>query len=478
MKKSVIILAAVALAAACSPEENTVVLPSSKVFRASIEQGTRTYTENGKVYWYNGDAISIFDKGNSSSDNVKYTYGGETGTTSGTFTSATALPVSIQTLQYIYGVYPYMSDNIILEEGKVIAYIYPSQDYDYDSFGDGSNAMVAVSENESLQFKNVAGYLNVRLYGDNSKKLKSVQVESNGGEYICGDALVEITPEAEPVISPYPGNGYANKAATVSFDYYDTDVFLDPSSPLDVWVALTPGVIQSGITVTVTAIDGSKFSVVNNNPLTIKRGVCTPTAPLEVTFPVVDANYLDAFTGVYTFNTTSPWNDDCTGTLQLLAYDSPLGNVAFYGSIDGYLETLFYGQCGVDGIITVPSGQIVGIYTEEEVDYDVKLYVASSSGYYSEDIPFTVTADHEMTYVYGQYGYALGLVMCLDDVPQMWYDRLTVNSIVYVPSSAVASYAKARGYDTAKGLNNFRKGNNSVPELAITKQLSSKIIAK
>lgn len=342
MKKSVIILAAAWLVAACAPKEALNVI-SSKVFRASLEQSTRTYTENGKVCWYNGDAISIFDQGNSSSDNVKYTYDGEDGTTAGDFSTSSLVPVPSGNLVNTYGIYPYLSDNIVLGEGQVIAYIFPSQSYEYDSFGDRSNPMVAASaDHQSLEFKNAAGYLNVRLYGDNSTAISSVRVESNNGEYIAGDVLVSIEPGEIPTIAPYPDNGYAVTAATVSFANLNNDVYLDASTPLDVWVALTPGTISSGIKVTVNGANGRSFEVSNTNPLTIKRGVCTPTAPLEVVFPAPETwhhagtvDWTDAFLapwfglGPVTYTVDFDESDETPGRYRL---------VNVYGEANPYNE--------------------------------------------------------------------------------------------------------------------------------------------
>ena len=205
MKKYVVILAAACLAVACTSKETPEVL-SSKVFNASIEPETKTYTEAKKVYWYAGDAVSIFDKGNTENDNVKYTYAGEDGTTRGPLTTQN-LVVASNSLQYTYGIYPYYSDNLVLSEGKAVAYIDPKQDYEVDSFGDGANAMVAVSaDNRTLEFKNVAGYLKLRLYGDNSTPIQAIQVANvadsielrtlfgNGFPEMMKEMLISILP--------------------------------------------------------------------------------------------------------------------------------------------------------------------------------------------------------------------------------------------------------------------------------------------
>ena len=290
MKKIVLFALAAVILAACTPKDNVSVAPSAKKFYASIEQSTRTYTEGGKVCWINEesftDAVSIFNQG---STNVKYLFDGETGATQGELVPAEDSAEPEGKYDYIYAVYPYADYVELQAEGLLYAYLAPNQSYSGDTFSIyGGNPMVAVSETESLQFKNLAGFLKLRLYGDDSTAISSVVVSSNKGEYIAGDILVSIAPGEDPEMEVYDGAGYANKSASVSFT--DSYVFLDPSEPLDVWVSLVPGTLSEGITVTVTGVNGASFEYSSSNPLTIKRGVCTATAPLEVKFS--EMNYL------------------------------------------------------------------------------------------------------------------------------------------------------------------------------------------
>lgn len=459
MKKFVFVFAIALLSASCARKEEVQNSFIPKVFHASIEESTRTYTEGGKVYWINGDKISLFDHSAATGGGVEYSYTGETGTLQGDFT--TTAPASAPgSLAYNYAVYPYASWNELSADGIILTYIDPSQIYAGNTFGYsysmkmGVNVMAAVSENETLLFRNLCGFLKLRLYGSGTTALRSVTVKSNDGEYIAGDIKATLVPGAEPVVVPFTDFGYAVSSASVSFTG-ENPVYPGASeaSALELWFALTPGTISGGITVTATDENGSTFSATSTNPLAIKRGVCTTAKALEVVFPEVDEHYLDAYTGTYTFNTTSPWEEDgLTGDLSMLAYDNELGNVVFYGSIDGNLQTIFGAQCDVDGTITVPYGQKVGTCTYQGTEYDVCIVVAGLSGssyqYYDADLLFSVTAEHKMTYTYGT-SYPIGLMMVLDGTPRMWYDVLTVNSIVYSPSASVSSFAAAGGYDVS-----------------------------
>ena len=442
MKKFVVILAAAGMVAACTSKDTPEVIPS-KVFKASIEQGTRTYTENHKVYWYHEDAISIFDRGNAEADNVKYTFAGEDGATSGAFTAAAEAPRPSGTLQNTYGVYPYLEDNIILSEGKVIAYILPRQYYEVDSFSDAANAMVAASsDHQTLEFKNVAGYLKLRLYGDNSTPIQGVIVESNNGEYIAGDVLVEMLPGETPVISPYPENEFASTYATVSLPT-SPEISLNPSSssPLDVWVALTPGTIESGITVTVVGTDEREFTYKNTKPLTIKRGTCTSTAPLEVTFPEVHEDletkaYIEEnLAGNYIFNITAGYDSQVYENAITISYKFKVNsNVHLEGTfIDCYLSV----DATFDpmtGLLQIPSDKASVIIPKETPIVGYLMYVSGQS-IMDSPVSFSLRRPHTLTHT---SRYTIYIIYVSGNSAYGWDWVKTLNSITYQGSASSA----------------------------------------
>ncbi|MBQ7623622.1 MAG: hypothetical protein IJS66_07790, partial [Bacteroidales bacterium] len=203
MKKFVFVFALALLSASCARKEEVQNSFIPKVFHASIEESTRTYTEGGKVYWINGDKISLFDHRSADDGGVEYSYTGETGTLQGDFTTAsTALAPG--SLAYNYAVYPYASWNAVSEDGSIITYIDPLQIYAGNTFGysystkTGVNVMAAVSENETLLFRNLCGFLKLKLYGSGTTALREVTLKSNDGEYIAGDIKATLVPGAEP----------------------------------------------------------------------------------------------------------------------------------------------------------------------------------------------------------------------------------------------------------------------------------------
>ncbi len=454
MKKFVVILAAAGMVAACTSKETPEVIPS-KTFKASIEQETRTYTENHKVCFYQDDAISIFDRGNAETDNVKYTFAGEDGATRGVFTASSEAPKPSGSLKNTYAIYPYLSDNLVLSEGKVIAYIIPRQNYAENSFSDGANAMVAASaDHQTLEFKNVAGYLKVRLYGDNSTPIQGVVLESNSGEYISGDVLVEMLPGETPVISPYTENGYASTYASVSITSSDISLNPSSSSPLDIWVALTPGTIESGITVTVVGADEREFTYKSTTPLTIKRGTCTSTAPLEVTFPEIQEDletkaYIEEnLAGNYIFNITAGYDSQVYENAITISYKFKVNsNVHLEGSfIDCYLsvDATFDPQTG---LLQIPSDKASVIIPKETPIVGYLVYV-SGQNIMDSPVSFSLRRPHTLTH---SSRYSIYIIYVSGDSAYGWDWVKTLNSITYQGSASNAPRLVGEDRATVRG---------------------------
>lgn len=283
MKKFAVIIAAAWLVAACSLKEAVNVpspsIVSSKVFHAQIES-SRTFVNDHNVCWSRNDSIAIFDF---NTYKAVYYYAGEDGAVKGDFiASPHNNPGDADALPLVYALYPYNEWSSVDEDGYIDAYFPSQQEYEPGSFGPESNVMVAASTDESLSFKNASGYLKLRLYGEHSTPLYYVEVASNDGEPLSGWGYVHTTLNDDPVVEME--DGFTNDYALV-YDSYGQMVLGDSAdAPLDIWFALPPGTIQSGITVTVMDYVDKKTSFSTSNPLTIKRGVCTSTAPVRVDF--------------------------------------------------------------------------------------------------------------------------------------------------------------------------------------------------
>ncbi|MBO4475141.1 MAG: choice-of-anchor J domain-containing protein [Bacteroidales bacterium] len=284
MKKVFVILAAAWLVAACAPKEElkAPVKSQPKVFVASVEQTTRAYVDGTSVCWENdgsyADEISIFDKND---ENICYVYSGTDGATSGSFTiDPNATPAGGNALSSVYSAYPY-SDYHEAQEGVMLYWLNPNQSYAYDSFG--ICPMVAVSDNTDLEFKHICGFLRIPLLGVADSHFVSVEVQNNDDEAISGD--IYVVPSADEAPELYLGltqYAYSYVDASLPSGYI---MPLNPTTAVNVWLAIPPTTFNNGITLTVTDYDGRSFKLTSSNKLEIKRGVCKTTAPVNVVYP-------------------------------------------------------------------------------------------------------------------------------------------------------------------------------------------------
>ena len=239
---------------------------------------TRTYVEQERyMRWNAGDEVSFFPV----TYNVRYRFAGETGATEGSFDKVTTATVSGSALANCYGVYPYRQSTSINSSG-VISYELPAEQlYAENSFGVGANTMVAVTSNKTdntLRFKNLCGYLKLKLYGENIE-VKSIVIEGNNGEKIAGAATIRASYGGVPSVT------MASNATTVVTMNCGDGVALgkDKSNATQFWFALPVTTFEKGITITVTDTEGNKFTKSTNKSVAIERNLVQPMAALEVT---------------------------------------------------------------------------------------------------------------------------------------------------------------------------------------------------
>lgn len=277
-----LLLSFVILISGCTQEELRNSQPDfldGRTFTASFEQDhTRTYVEDGNLLrWTAGDQISLFD-GNTL--NRQYKFDGETGDNSGTFSIVSKPFGTGNALSTNYAVYPYSSEVKITETGVITATLPAEQSYAYDSFGLGANTMVAVTkdiDDTFLKFKNVCGYLKIRLYGDDIM-VKSISLTGNNNEGLAGKA--SITP------------AYGDEPKVVMFDEATSSITLNCGEGIKIgstaetatafWIAVPPTAFERGFEITVADISGKTFTKSTSNEITVERNVIKPMKAFEV----------------------------------------------------------------------------------------------------------------------------------------------------------------------------------------------------
>lgn len=287
MKKSLLLMEVLFLLASCSPDLGQMSTYDQKtinkkpVFYATIETppvpNTKTFADSQmRVLWNEGDQISIFNK---ITYNQGFTFDGEDGDTAGGFNPFTTLPSfgSWGDLDYVYAVYPYSTKTKSDYDGNLTVILPAEQSYKTSSFGIGANTMVAVTTDSRLRFKNIGGYLSLRLYGDNTN-VSSVTIKGNNGEKISGKANVSISLGSTPIT--IMDNSATDEITIVCNPA--VQLGSDADHYTDFWFVIPPVTFSNGFTVIVEDDRGGIFEQRTSRTLTISRNQLEWMNPLKV----------------------------------------------------------------------------------------------------------------------------------------------------------------------------------------------------
>lgn len=245
-----------------SVQDDTVDLP---VFHATTgHQSTKTAIDAAlNILWQEGDEISIFPKTNS---NIKYKLSEGAGSTSGTFNPDPAANPGGNVITQNIAVYPYSSSISLTENSgdadPVIKGIkIPSiQKYYKDTYDPKALIMLAKSDNEQLDFKNMDGILEIQLTGNAT--IKSITVKGNNNEMIAGDTDLKIETNNQ-----YSLENYSQDFATV---ISEEGVTLS-DSPTTFRIVLHPTDFTQGFTVTIIDTEGMQMEKTTSTQCEIKR---------------------------------------------------------------------------------------------------------------------------------------------------------------------------------------------------------------
>ena len=279
---NIVLLASLVMLAGCVKEVEQDLSNVEDSMRYSVltagfaDYQTKTYVEEGKyLRWHANDRITAFF-GNTL--NRQYEFEGEDGDNSGSFRyiSSGVLETG-NDIDRIYAVYPYDKSIKYIEGGKIQLSLPAVQNYEEKSFGKGANTMVAVTadvEDTFLPFKNVCGYLKLRLKGEVA--VKSIEISGNTGEKISGKAMVTLVKGVAPEL-------VMSEDATenVKLDCGD-GVELSADDEKEFWFALPETTFENGISVVVETTTGTRYAKCTKNKIPIVRNQIQPMAALSV----------------------------------------------------------------------------------------------------------------------------------------------------------------------------------------------------
>lgn len=282
------------LLAGCA-KENSGIEPSEQVSTrldrvyANFEQlDTRTYADGRKILWSADDRITVFAKSNA---NVEYRFEGKTGDAEGAFMRVSADDASQYAIAHNVAVYPYSASTTIDNQEVVEFAFADTQSYAEESFGLGSNVMVARSDDATFSFKNCCGYLKLQLYGDAT--ISRIVLSGNGGEVLAGRATITLPQSGVPDMKMADGSTTltldCGRGVTLGGDKY---------KPVAFWFALPPMIFSRGITVEIYDMEGRCITKSTSNEVSIERNIIQPMSGFEVAFADVESD-MSAMEGVW-----------------------------------------------------------------------------------------------------------------------------------------------------------------------------------
>ena len=258
----------VLLLMACSPYENSDAggKDGKSYIGTIVDVISRVYMDADLSLHYNGsDAISLF----STTTNSKYIFIGKQGDSSGEFVREGVQGSSGKSLGRTYALYPYNKSTSISSDGVISSTLAADQIYAENSVGRGANMMVAVTSSKKdnqLNFKNLCSYICVELYGKNVL-LKSLKLQTNGGEKVAGDLIVRSSSDSAPEATAAQG---AVDMMTLNLN---GGVKLSESGtePTKFYFATLPTTLSAGFTITATNAEGNVFTVKEEGKVVLER---------------------------------------------------------------------------------------------------------------------------------------------------------------------------------------------------------------
>ena len=238
---------------------------------------TKVYADTGlKVLWNADDRISMFDK---TTYNYQYKFLGNDGDASGEFEKLPASGfITGNNVNYYFAIYPYNKKNKLNNDGTYFTVTLPAeQTWKANSFGVGANTMVAASEDKMLLFKNVGGYLSLRLYGK-GVSVSQIILQGNSGEPIAGKATVAMSVGGTPVTTM--DNTATGEISLVCEPAVELGATAEQYT--DFWFVVPPVTFTKGFTVMVMDSEGNQFTVTTGKSFTVVRSQLDWMNPLEV----------------------------------------------------------------------------------------------------------------------------------------------------------------------------------------------------
>ena len=360
MRKLFTLISSICIVLSCTMED---VLVSSQndviddIFYATFEDygvGSRTYLDsNVKLLWHEDDRISLFR----TTLNEQFRFTGSTGDNSGGFSLIENDDwVTGNEISTNYAVYPYDASTRLSNEEIIHLSMPAVQNYAENSFGRGANTMVAASESSSskfLPFRNLGGYLIIKLYGENTV-IKNIELEGNNNEVLAGPATAEAKYGYLPLVTMSEDG-----AKCITLDCGDgVQLGTTAETATQFWIVVPPITFEKGFSLKITDIYDNITTKSTAKSQTIVRNEVKSMAGFNVAFegegedPIVPANDEIYYTNGSSTEAIVPLNVfDANVVSNTYDVTKQCWVIKFDNTITTIGERAFYNRSGLTSII-------------------------------------------------------------------------------------------------------------------------------
>ena len=234
---------------------------------AEGEESRTTLTDNngGKVVWSEGDTIAAISE-------------------DGTVTECPATEIEADKATFKvptdtkYAIYPFVEGISFDKSTKTLAYTLPSVvtlDGSKKVFGDKENVACAHMNNNSLMFRNLCGYVEVKLKGTGSVKHIALRNNSGNWDALSGLGTLNLNDPEEPKISTGSNHG-----TTFNFAYAECSNVQLGSEAKSFYFVVPPRTYKD-MSICVTTDKGS-YSVIADSEIVVNRSKIRPLAAINI----------------------------------------------------------------------------------------------------------------------------------------------------------------------------------------------------
>lgn len=232
------------------------------------DEATRTTlvdNNGGKIVWSEGDAIGAISADGTITKCVVSAING----------SSASFSVPTDTT---YAFYPYSSNSTFdTETGLLTHSLLSSVTLDGSNrvFNDGENVMCAHLQGNSLAFKNLCGFIEIKLKGSQTVKHLALRNNSNVYDALSGEGTIDFSNADEPKFT-----AGKDHASTFNSLYATCSVALSNSTATSFYFIVPPRTYNN-LAICVQTERGS-YSITSKNAITVNRSMIRPLAVIDI----------------------------------------------------------------------------------------------------------------------------------------------------------------------------------------------------